>query len=330
MSPSTDRPQKPRPSPRRDLTRQQRRDRTARALATAAASQSSRRRRELLDYVVRLNMEVARSVASRYFRRGIEEDDLVQVAYTALTRATRDFDPSRLHDFLSYAVPTIRGELKRHFRDHGWTVRPPRLIQETQARITAAEGELVQLLGSSPRPPEIADHLGIEVADVVDAMSADGCFAPASLDRPVAGLDGGGLTTLGDLIGEEDRSQVRCGGPGRPGPGGTPAEEEGPPDPLPALLRGPQPARDRRGHRRHPDAGLPAADPDHARPAHRADSARRAVGAEIGADGIVARVLAFTSTPGTDPEAVGAGVVHGYPVIGRTALRQRQIVSPCP
>jgi RNA polymerase sigma-B factor len=208
MSPSTiDRPQNRGSSPRRGLTGQQRRDRTARALATAAASQSSRRRQELLDYVVRLNMEVARSVASRYFRRGIEEDDLVQVAYTALTRATRDFDPSRLHDFLSYAVPTIRGELKRHFRDQGWTVRPPRRIQETQARITAAEGKLAQDLGRSPRPSELADHLGIEVGDVTEAMSADGCFAPASLERPIAGLDGGGLTTLGDLIGEEDRSQ---------------------------------------------------------------------------------------------------------------------------
>jgi RNA polymerase sigma-B factor len=208
MSPSTiDRPQNRGSSPRRGLTGQQRRDRTARALATAAASQSSRRRQELLDYVVRLNMEVARSVASRYFRRGIEEDDLVQVAYTALTRATRDFDPSRLHDFLSYAVPTIRGELKRHFRDHSWTVRPPRRIQETQARITAAEGKLAQDLGRSPRPSELADHLGIEVGDVTEAMSADGCFAPASLERPIAGLDGGGLTTLGDLIGEEDRSQ---------------------------------------------------------------------------------------------------------------------------
>ena len=208
MSPSTiDNPRKRGSSPRRDLTRQQRRDRTARALATAAASQSSRRRRELLDYVVRLNMEVARSVASRYFRRGIEEDDLVQVAYTALTRAARDFDPSRLHDFLSYAVPTIRGELKRHFRDHGWAVRPPRQIQETQARITTAEGGLVQDLGRSPRPSEIADHHGLGDDDVVAAMSAGGCFAPASLDRPVGGLDGGGLTTLGDLIGEEDRSQ---------------------------------------------------------------------------------------------------------------------------
>ena len=193
MSPSTiDRPQKRALPLPRGLTPQQRRDRTARALATAAASQSSRRRRELLDYVVRLNMDVARSVASRYFRRGIEEDDLVQVAYTALTRATRDFDPSRLHDFLSYAVPTIRGEVQRHFRDHGWTVRPPRRIQETQAQITTTEGELVQGLGRSPRPSEIADHLNIEVGDVVEAMSADGCFAPASLDRPSRGSTAAG------------------------------------------------------------------------------------------------------------------------------------------
>ena len=152
-------------------------------------------------------MGVARSVASRYLNRGIEEDDLVQVAYAALTRAARDFDPSRHEDFLSYAVPTIRGELKKHFRDLGWTVRPPRRIQETQARITRAEGELVQLYGRSPRPSEIAEHLGIELDDVVDAMSADGCFSPSSLDRPLTTADGAGFATVADLLGEEDASQ---------------------------------------------------------------------------------------------------------------------------
>ncbi len=95
-------------------------------------------------------MEVARSVASRYFERGIEDDDLVQVAYAALTRAARDFDPGRHKDFLSYAVPTIRGELKKHFRDLGWAVRPPRRIQETQSRITRAE---VPWSRSSDDPP---------------------------------------------------------------------------------------------------------------------------------------------------------------------------------
>ena len=133
------------------LTRRERRERTASALTASGSARSETRRQELLDYVVRINMGVARSVASRYPNRGIEEDDLVQVAYAALTRAARDFDPGRHEDFLSYAVPTIRGELKKHFRDHGWTVRPPRRVQETQARITRAEGELVQQYGRLPR-----------------------------------------------------------------------------------------------------------------------------------------------------------------------------------
>ena len=189
------------------LTRGQRRERTARALAASGTTLSDSRREELLDYVVRINMGVARSVASRYVNRGIEEDDLVQVAYAALTRAARDFDPSRHEDFLSYAVPTIRGELKKHFRDYGWTVRPPRRVQETQARITRAESELVQQYGRPPTPEETAQHLGAEVPDVIEAMSADGCFAPSSLDRPLAGADGGGFATVGDLLGDDDEDQ---------------------------------------------------------------------------------------------------------------------------
>jgi RNA polymerase sigma-B factor len=188
------------------LTRNQRRDRTARALASARTTRCPRRREELLEYVVRINMGVAASVASRYRNRGIEEDDLVQVAYAALTRAARDFDPLRHADFLSYAVPTIRGEVKKHFRDLGWTVRPPRRVQEIQARIIRAEAELVQRNARSPRPSEIAEHLGADVGDVVEAMSAEGCFAPSSLDRPLAGAEGGGTATVIDLLGEDDPS----------------------------------------------------------------------------------------------------------------------------
>jgi len=189
------------------LSRQQRRDHTTRALTAARRTRCASRREHLLDYVVRINMDVARSVASRFRRRGIEDDDLAQVAYTALTRAARDFDPGRHKDFLSYAVPTIRGELKKHFRDLGWAVRPPRRVQETQARITRAEGALVQKLGRSPRPSEIAAALGLELDDVVEAMSADGCFAPSSLDKPLAGVDGAGTATIGELLGEDDPSQ---------------------------------------------------------------------------------------------------------------------------
>jgi RNA polymerase sigma-B factor len=80
-------------------------------------------------------------------------------------------------------------------------------VQETQARITRAEGELVQELGRSPLPSEIAAHIGAEVDDVIEALAADGCFAPASLDRPLARADGEGAASLGDFLGEDDTTQ---------------------------------------------------------------------------------------------------------------------------
>ncbi|MGH3306906.1 MAG: sigma-70 family RNA polymerase sigma factor [Nocardioides sp.] len=189
------------------LTRQQRRDRTARALAAAATTRSSRRREQLEDYVIRINMTVARTVASRYRERGIEQEDLLQVAYVALTRAARDFDTDRNLDFLSYAVPTMRGELKKHFRDRGWTVRPPRRIQELQGSIQRAQGDLEQRLGRPPLPPEMAEELAADLGDVLEAMSADGCFTPSSLDQPLATGEGGRSATVGDLLGENDASQ---------------------------------------------------------------------------------------------------------------------------
>lgn len=188
------------------MTRRQRRDRTSRALSAVAEATSERRRQELLDYVVRINMGVARTVAGRYFHRGVDDDDLVQVAYMALTRAARDFDASRHQDFLSYAVPTIRGELKKHFRDQGWMVRPPRRVQEAQARITRAEGALSQELGRPVRPSELAQRLDMDVDDVIEALAADGCFAPSSLDRPVAANGDTGGVALVDFLGESDQA----------------------------------------------------------------------------------------------------------------------------
>lgn len=147
------------------------------------------------------NIAIARSMASRYRNRGIDLDDLEQVALLGLTKAAQRFDPDAGHDFLSYAVPTVRGELRRHFRDAGWVVRPPRRVQELQRRISRAQRELEARLGRSPRPSELAAHLEEEVADVVEALSADGCFTPTSLDGTV----GDGTSTLGDLIGSDDR-----------------------------------------------------------------------------------------------------------------------------
>jgi RNA polymerase sigma-B factor len=179
-------------------------DKTADLLERAEETTDEVERRRLLDEVVVLNMGVAESVAARYRARGIPEEDLQQVAFLALTKATRRYDRAAAGgDFLSYAVPTMRGEVRRYFRDQGWTVRPTRRIQELQAAVFAAGEELSATLGRSPRPSEIAAHLEESVDDVNEALATDGCFQPVSLDRPVQGGDGA-TTALGELLGHDD------------------------------------------------------------------------------------------------------------------------------
>ena len=174
-----------------------RRGMTAQLLAEVHSSGDEAERRLLRAEVVVLNMRLARAIAHRYRGRGLAEDDLVQAAYLGLVKAVDGFDPSHGRDFLSYAVPTISGEIKRFFRDFGWTVRPPRRVQQLQGSIAGVSGQLTQLLGRSPKPSEVAAHLGVDVEDVIEALAADGAFTPASLDVPV-GKDGS--ATLGDLM----------------------------------------------------------------------------------------------------------------------------------
>jgi RNA polymerase sigma-B factor len=181
--------------------------------ASSRSSERTRRTHDLFEFadtcdtqeersavwveVIEMYLDLAHGEAARYRSRGIPLDDLRQVAALALTRATRRYDVSTGHDFLSYAVPTIRGELRKHFRDHGWMVRPTRRIQELQARISVADAQLTHQLGRSPRPVEIATALKESLESVIEALASDGCFTPASLDFPT-GSDGD--TTLGELL----------------------------------------------------------------------------------------------------------------------------------
>ena len=157
-------------------------------------------RQELDTRLIEDHLAVARSIAWRYRDRGIDLDDLEQVALLALTKAARRFDPDAGHDFMSYAVPTIRGELRKHFRDAGWMVRPPRRVQELQAHIPRVQEELEHRLGRSPRPSEISAHLGEDLDVVLEALTPDGCFTPTSLDAPL----GDRSAVLGDLLGHTD------------------------------------------------------------------------------------------------------------------------------
>jgi RNA polymerase sigma-B factor len=181
------------------MTTLNRTEETIRLFAERAEATASRRS-EIEDEIVRLNMPVAVDATRRFRSRGIATEDLEQVAYLGLVKAVRGFDPDRGFDFLAFAVPTVRGELRRHFRDLGWALRPPRSIQELQSRILAAEGDLSQQLGRSPRPSDFARHLGVDLEQVVDALGASGCFAPASLDVPT----GEGDAVLADRLGGLD------------------------------------------------------------------------------------------------------------------------------
>ncbi|NUR06502.1 MAG: sigma-70 family RNA polymerase sigma factor [Nocardioidaceae bacterium] len=134
-----------------------------------------------------MNLPVARSIARRYCRRGIDREDLEQVAAVGLVHAAQHFDADRHKDFLSYAVPTVRGHVRRHFRDAGWAVRPPRRLQELEQLVSRTAEELTQELGRSPRPQEIADRLDADVDEVVEALTIDdrGCFTPTHYDDPL-------------------------------------------------------------------------------------------------------------------------------------------------
>jgi RNA polymerase sigma-B factor len=191
----------PHPTDLDELASLPRREATQRLLDLCVGADEPTRRR-LQDRIVEVNLQIAVDVARRYRNRGVGNDDLEQVACLGLVKAARGFDPERANDFLAYAVPTIRGEVRRYFRDHGWAVRPPRTVQQTQARITAAESDLCQELGRAPRPSEIAERLGLELDLVVEALAANGCFAPSSLDATPGDSDEG----LGDHLGDDDAS----------------------------------------------------------------------------------------------------------------------------
>jgi RNA polymerase sigma-B factor len=169
-------------------------------------------RHRLLEEIVTLNLPVADSLAQRYSARGLPLDDLVQEARLALVRVVESFRPEYGHDFLSYAVPSILGALRKQFRDSGWTVRPPRRIQEAQQAINQSRSDLLQSLGREPRVGELAETLGLDEETVIEALSADGCYTPASLDRPVGGEADGdpGSRTLGSVLGGEDPDFANC------------------------------------------------------------------------------------------------------------------------
>src|SRR5215218_3703324 len=129
-------------------------------------------------------MSLAESLAKRYHRGEEPLEDLVQVASLGLLKALRGFDPARGGSFSAFAVPTITGELRRHFRDRGWAVRVPRDLQERALAVRRADERLALRLGRAPTAEELATELEQPVESVVEARLAAGAMRASSLDRP--------------------------------------------------------------------------------------------------------------------------------------------------
>jgi RNA polymerase sigma-B factor len=127
-------------------------------------------------------LDLAEALAARFEARGRERADLNQVAYLGLVKAARGFDQTKGDSFPAYAAPTITGELKRYLRDRSWVVRPPRHIQDLRSRLFRVEPELAQSLGRNPTVDELAQELGVERAEVQEAISASSSLHPDSLD----------------------------------------------------------------------------------------------------------------------------------------------------
>ena len=155
------------------------------------------------EQLIEQYMSLVRSLARRYSYRGEQLEDLVQIGAIGLIKAIDRFDLNRGVELTTYATPNIIGEIKRHFRDKGWSVRVPRDLQEMAVRVDRVGEELARALGRAPTPQDIADHVGITVERVLEAREAAGAYRAISLDRP-RDDDEDGADPLGVVVGVED------------------------------------------------------------------------------------------------------------------------------
>src|SRR3954469_14549659 len=177
----------------------------AQILEAYAATRDPRLREALVERFLPL----ARSIAKRYRKAEEPFDDLLQVASLGLLKAVDRFDPERGIAFSSFAVPTIVGELRRHFRDRCWSVRPPRELQERALEVDKVRTELTTRLGRSPSVREIGQALELTDERVLEALQAQQGMRATSLDAPRPGVEDPD-STLGDATGTLDPELLRA------------------------------------------------------------------------------------------------------------------------
>ncbi|HUH69903.1 MAG TPA: RNA polymerase sigma factor SigF [Mycobacterium sp.] len=168
--------------------------------AFAADSPEFQRHR---DKIVERCLPLADHIARRFEGRGEPRDDLVQVARVGLVNAVVRFDVEAGSDFVSFAVPTIMGEVRRHFRDNSWSVKVPRRLKELHLRIGAATADLSQRLGRAPTATELAAELGMDRAEVVEGLVAGSSYNTLSIDSG-GGNDDDDARAIADTLGDVD------------------------------------------------------------------------------------------------------------------------------
>jgi RNA polymerase sigma-B factor len=198
---SRPRPRRRRGETDRDLNRRQEHD----LLRRYARDRSPALKEELAERLLPL----ARSLAARYEPRTETHDDLFQVASVGLMKAIDGFDPSRGKEFTAFAVPTILGELRRHFRDHVWNLRLPRSLQERVMKLNATVPALSQKLGRTPTVEEISRRMGLTAEEVLEAMEADQARETRSADAPQMSVDET-APPLVETLGTTDPGYVRA------------------------------------------------------------------------------------------------------------------------
>lgn len=154
------------------------------------------------DAAVAAHLDLTDHLARRFRNRGEPLDDLVQVARLGLVKAVDGFDPDRGVEFVSYAVPTIVGEIKRHFRDKGWSVRVPRRLKDLKMDLSRASATLTQDLGRMPTATDLAGYLKVSLDEVRECVTSSAGYAAVPLSAPMAASRGEG--TYADLVGGPD------------------------------------------------------------------------------------------------------------------------------
>ena len=143
---------------------------------------SEKRDIAIRNELIQRNLYIAEILSKKYINKGIEYEDIYQVASLGLIYAIERYDITKGFEFSSFATPTIIGEIKKYFRDKGWSIRVPRRIQELSKRVNTVKNELQQETHKTPRISDIAEKLGITQEEVLETMDAAGAYAPISLD----------------------------------------------------------------------------------------------------------------------------------------------------